>query len=152
MQVERLDVEDVARLGGPRGAAAQVRALVPDGTSVQEAVREIVAGVRTGGDGAVREYTQRFDTAGNDRSEIGQRSLIVSPEELDAAIKSLPLELIAGLQVAIANVAVVAQAGVDESRTVRLPQGQSVTLREAPVGAAAPEPTVFSQDSDPIYR
>lgn len=137
MQVERLDVEDVARLGGPRGAAAQVRALVPDGTSVEEAVREIVAGVRTGGDGAVREYTQRFDTAGNDRSEIGQRSLIVSPEELDAAIKSLPLELIAGLQVAIANVAVVAQAGVDESRTVRLPQGQSVTLREAPVGAAA---------------
>ena len=43
----------------------------------------------------------------------------------------------AGLQVAIANVAEVAQAGVDESKTVKLPQGQSVTLREVPVGAAA---------------
>ena len=62
---------------------------------------------------------------------------MVEPEELDAAIKGLPLELVAGLQVAIANVAEVAQAGVDESRTVKLPQGQSVTLREVPVGAAA---------------
>jgi histidinol dehydrogenase len=39
--------------------------------------------------------------------------------------------------VAIANVAEVAQAGVDESRTVTLSQGQSVTLREVPVGTAA---------------
>ena len=84
------------------------------------------------GDEAVREYTRRFDTAGNE-----PKPLIVAPEELDAAIKELPLELVAGLQVAIANVAEVAQAGVDESKTVKLPQGQSVTLREVPVAAAA---------------
>ena len=63
--------------------------------------------------------------------------MLVAPEELDAAIKELPLELVAGLQVAIANVATVAQAGVDESTTVQLPQGQRVTLREVPLQAAA---------------
>jgi histidinol dehydrogenase len=132
MRIERLGVADVARLGGKRAAAEHVRALIPDGASVEQAVREIVQGVRAEGDGAVREYTRRFDTAGNE-----PRPLIVAPEELDAAIRELPLELVAGLQVAIANVAEVAQAGVDESRTVSLSQGQSVTLREVPVGAAA---------------
>jgi histidinol dehydrogenase len=132
MRIERLGVADVERLGGKRAAAEHVRALIPDGASVEQAVREIVQGVRAGGDGAVREYTRRFDTAGNEA-----KPLIVAPEELDAAITELPLELVAGLQVAIANVAEVAQAGVDESRTVSLSQGQSVTLREVPVGAAA---------------
>jgi histidinol dehydrogenase len=137
MRIERLDLAEVARLGGLRGAAAHVRALVPDGASVEDAVREIVTRVRAEGDEAVRDYTRRFDTAGNDRSEIGQQPLVVGPDELDAAIRSLPLELVAGLQVAIANVATVAQAGVDAERTVQLPQGQSVTLREVPVSAAA---------------
>src|SRR5580698_7044962 len=128
MRIERLGVADVERLGGKRAATEHVRALIPDGASVEQAVREIVEGVRAGGDGAVREYTRRFDTAGNE-----PKPLIVAPEELDAAIRELPLELVAGLQVAIANVAEVAQAGVDESRTVSLPQGQSVILREVPV-------------------
>src|SRR5277367_2274275 len=137
MRIERLGVAEVAELGGKRAAAEHVRALIPGGASVEQAVREIVQGVRAEGDRAVREYTRRFDIAGNDRSEIGQQPLVVEPQELDAAIKVLPLELVAGLQVAIANVAAVAQTGVDESKTVRLPQGQSVTLREVPVEAAA---------------
>ncbi len=132
MRIERLGLEDVARLGGPRAAAAHARALVPDGASVEEAVKEIVGRVRAEGDAAVRELTRRFDTAGNE-----PKPLVVEPQELDAAIKALPLELVAGLQVAIANVAVVAQAGVDEDRTVELPQGQRVTLREVPVASAA---------------
>jgi histidinol dehydrogenase len=132
MRFERLDLTEVARLGGPRGAAAHVRALVPDGASVEQAVREIVGQVRAEGDTAVLELTRRFDTGGNE-----PKPLVVEPGELDAAIKSLPLELVAGLQVAIANVAIVAQAGVDAERTVQLPQGQSVTLREVPVEAAA---------------
>jgi histidinol dehydrogenase len=132
MRIERLGLADVGRLGGPRGTAAHVRALVPDGASVEEAVKEIVGKVRAEGDAAVREYTRKHDTAGNE-----PRSLVLAPEELDAAIKELPLELVAGLQVAIANVAEVAQAGVDEDKTVRLPQGQSVRLREVPVRAAA---------------
>jgi histidinol dehydrogenase len=132
MRIERLSTEDCERLGGPDGVAARLRALVPDGDSVVTVVREIVDRVRTGGDDAVLEYTRLHDTAGSE-----PRPLLVSGEDLDEAIKALPLELVAGLQVAIANVALVAQAGVSEDVSVELPQGQKVTLRAVPVQAAA---------------
>ncbi len=132
MRIERLSAEDVRRLGGPTGAAAHVRALVPDGASVAEQVREIIAGVRERGDAAVLDYTSRFDTA-----RKPPRPLRVTTEELDEAIKRLPLELIAGLQVAITNVALVADAGVSHDAAVQLPQGQRIVLREVPVSSAA---------------
>ncbi len=132
MRIERLSVDDVERLGGPAGAAAHVRSLVADSASVADEVREILAAVRSEGDAAVIEYTRRLDTAGSP-----PRPLLVPAEELDEAIKRLPLELIAGLQVAIANVALVADAGVGRDATVELPQGQRVALREVPVRAAA---------------
>jgi histidinol dehydrogenase len=130
MRIERLDAVD--RLGGPAGAAAHVRSLVADGASVEDEVREILSTVRSEGDTAVLEYTRRLDTAGSQ-----PRSLLVPAEDLDEAIKRLPLELIAGLQVAIANVALVADAGVGRDATVELPQGQRVVLREVPVRSAA---------------
>jgi histidinol dehydrogenase len=132
MQIERLSADDVQRLGGPAGAAAHVRALAPDGDSVAEEVREIIAGVRARGDAAVIDYTRRFDTAGNQ-----PLALRVPAEELDEAIKRLSLELIAGLQVAITNVALVADAGVGHDANVQLPQGQRIVLREVPVSSAA---------------
>jgi histidinol dehydrogenase len=132
MRIERLHAAQVLALGGPAAAATHLRSLVPGGGSVEPAVREIVEQVRARGDDAVNDYTRRFDTAGND-----PRPLLLAPEELDEAIKLLPLELVAGLQVAIANVAEVAQAGVSEDVTVELPQGQRITLREVPVASAA---------------
>jgi histidinol dehydrogenase len=132
MQIERLDAEQVAQLGGPAEAAALVRALVPDGNSVADPVRRILADVRARGDAAVFEYTRSFDTAGNE-----PRPLRVPAEELDEAIKRLPLELIAGLQVAIVNVALVADAGVGHDTAVELNQGQRIVLREVPVRSAA---------------
>jgi len=132
MQIECLSADDVAQLGGPAGAAARVRALVPDGDSVAELVREIVDDVRAHGDAAVLDYTRRFDTDGSE-----PRPLLVPGEELDEAIKRMPLELIAGLQVAIVNVALVADAGVGRDVLVELPQGQRILLREVPVGSAA---------------
>jgi histidinol dehydrogenase len=95
-------------------------------------VREIVEGVRTGGDAAVARYTSMFDSVG-----AGPGPLLVSPEELDAAIVAMPRELIAGLQVAIANVALLAEAGVGHDVAVDLPQGQRIVLREVPVASAA---------------
>ncbi len=132
MQVERLSIAQVAELGGRLPAAAYLRALVPAAESVEETVRGIVADVRARGDEAVLEHTRRLDTAG-----AAPRELLVPADELDEALKQLDLELVAGLQVAIANVAVVAQAGVSEDVAVELPQGQRIVLREAPVGAAA---------------
>jgi histidinol dehydrogenase len=132
MRLERLSAEDVAQLGGAAPAAARLRSLVPDGRSVAAQVQEILAAVRARGDGAVLDYTRRFDTAGSD-----PRPLLVPAEELDEAIKRMPLELIAGLQVAIVNVALVADAAVGRDAPVELPQGHRVVLREVPVRSAA---------------
>jgi histidinol dehydrogenase len=132
MRVERVAIAELARLGGPAGVAAHVRALVHDGESVEGRVREIVQLVRDGGDAAVEHYTRELDTHGLDPGQ-----LLVAPEELDEAIKSLSLELVAGLQVTIANVAQVADAGVGRDATVELAQGQRVSLRELPVDSAA---------------
>ncbi|HEY7932577.1 MAG TPA: histidinol dehydrogenase [Solirubrobacteraceae bacterium] len=132
MQVERLNAEEVHNLGGPDGVARHLRSLVADGESVSRTVSEILREVRDDGDAAVLRYTSRFDAP-----EADPKPLRVGAAELDEAIKQLPLDVVAGLQVAIANVAAVADAGVDESVAVELTQGQRVTLREVPVRAAA---------------
>ena len=87
---------DAARL------AAELRALVPDSGSVSDAVAEILAGVRAGGDGAVREYTRRFDTGG---AEPGP--LIVADDELDAALDRLDPAIRQGLEREPSNSAIV---------------------------------------------
>ena len=107
-----------------------MRALAPAPQSVSAAVAEIVATVRDGGDRALRELVARFDTAARRR-----RSLRVAPEELDAGL--LDDDVRAGLEVAIANVALVADAGVGADVEVALPQGHRVILREVPVARAA---------------
>ena len=132
MVIERLDATEVARLGGVSQAAAELRSMVAGGASVAPQVSEILREVREGGDGAVVDCTRRFDTQGAE-----PRSILVPPEELDEAITRMPLELVAGLQVAIANVALVAEAGVGEGASVELPQGHRVRLREIPVSSAA---------------
>jgi histidinol dehydrogenase len=132
MRIELLEIAEVERLGGPVGAAARVRELVADGASLSEQVRAILERVRRAGDRAVLDYTRQLDTAGAE-----PRPLLVDPQELDEAIKRLPLELIAGLQVAIANVALVADAGVHGDTAIDLPQGQRIVLREVPVRSAA---------------
>src|SRR5664279_4632800 len=130
--MQRLDLHDLERLGGPADAAAHVRSLVAGGASVAREVAEIVEAVRTGGDEALMRFTRELDTRGAE-----PRPLCVPAQELDEAIRMLPLELVAGLQVAIANVALVAEAGVGHEQRVELPQGHRVLLREVPVAAAA---------------
>jgi len=132
MRIERVGADELERLGGPAGVAARLRALVPDGDSVEQPVREIIEAVRDRGDAAVLEYTRRFDTAG---LEPGR--LLVGAEELDEALETLPLELVAGLQVTIANLALLADAGVGSGAGITLPQGQRIDVREFPVDSAA---------------
>ena len=108
--------------------AAEVRALVPAGASVADAVREIVERVRTGGDAAVSEYELRFGDG-----EWGR----VPPDRLAGALEDLDPGVRAGLEVAAANVEAVAAAGLDAESLVVLEQGQSVRLREQPVARAA---------------
>jgi histidinol dehydrogenase len=132
MRLERIVAEEFVRLGGAQAAAARLRALVPDGASVAQEVAVIIHAVREQGEQAVLRYTRELDTAG-----VEPRPLRVPAEELDSAIQLLPLELVAGLQVAIVNVARVAEAGVGADTAVTLTQGQRVVLREVAVPSAA---------------
>ncbi len=132
MRLQRLSREDVAGLGGPTGAAERIRALIAGHDSVAAEVAEILRAVREGGDRALAELTRRLDTGGAEPPP-----LLVEPEQLDEAIRRMPLDLVAGLQVAIANVAQVAEAGVGTESSVELAQGQTLRLREIPVASAA---------------
>jgi histidinol dehydrogenase len=126
--------------GDPVALAAELRALVPDPGSVSDAVAEIVAAVRAGGDGAVREYTRRFDTGGADPGP-----LVVADAELRAAVERLAPEVRSGLERAAENVGRVAAAGLAADRVVEL-EGDpdageharyQVAIRGVPVGSAA---------------
>lgn len=133
MLVERVTFTDVEQQGTPAVVAAHLRRLIGGVEGVEETVATIVSHVRAEGDEAVHEYTRRFDTDGAE-----PRELCIPAHELDQALEQMPLEVVAGLQVAIANVARVADASIGpEQVAVDLPQGHTVTLRELPVGAAA---------------
>ena len=132
MRVERLSLAEVKAMGGPPGVISQLRRLAPTPELLAGRVREIVREVFEQGDHAVLRFTREHDTAGEE-----PRPLLVPPEELDEAIQQLPLDVVAGLQVAITNVAEVATAGLGGDLPVKLPQGQRVSIREVPVGSAA---------------
>jgi histidinol dehydrogenase len=132
MRIERLTVEDAARLGGPQAVAADLRARVPSSADVEDAVREIIAEVRERGDAALIDYTRGFDDV-----DLGDAGLLVSPQALDEAMAELSPAVYAGLESAIANVAQVAATATEEDVAVRLPQGHHVNLRELPVDSAA---------------
>ena len=123
MGFERCGVADAAAL------AARLRAGVPAGTSVAATVAEILADVRERGDAAVLEHEARFGGARGD--------LRVGRAELEEAVRGLEPPVRAGLEVAIANVRAVAEAGIDAEAEVELQQGQRVRLREVPVRRAA---------------
>ena len=126
MRLERVEVG-----ADPVATAAQVRAFAPAPASVALVVAEIVTAVRDGGDRALRELVARYDTGGAEPPP----SLRIDAEELDPGL--LDDDVRTGLEVAITNVALVADAGVGDDVEVQLPQGQRVMLREVPVRRAA---------------
>jgi len=131
VRLERIDASAFAELGA-EAVAARLRDLVPGAASVADDVSAIIAAVQDEGDAAVSRYTRMFDAP-----DAPERPLLVTQEELDTAITQLPLELVAGLQVAIANVALVSEGGIHSDGAVTLPQGQRIALREVPVASAA---------------
>jgi histidinol dehydrogenase len=126
MRCERVHVD-----GPAPELAARLRSLIPAPDSVRDAVAEILAAVRSGGDAAVREYTTRFDTAGAEPHPV-----TVSAEELDAAAGALDPAVAAGLKQAMDAIRRVGEASLREDRAVVF-DDHEVTLRSAPVGSAA---------------
>ncbi len=134
VRVERVTLEEVQAVGGPVGAAKALRGTIDgDQLGIAAVVADIDAHVFIQGDEAVYEFTRKFDTGGEQ-----PRELRVPAHELDEALERMPLDVVAGLQVAIVNVARVADAQVDAGQVeVELAQGHRVTLRELPVASAA---------------
>jgi len=124
VRVRRFDWEGAAT------SATAIRAWVEESSAVVD-VAPIENLIREGGDAAVIALTNRYDA-----TERPLSSLRVDPAEAEAALAALPPELRAALDIAAANVRAVAESQLHEPRRVELPQGQAVTVREVPVGAA----------------
>ena len=125
MRIEELQWE-----GADRTAAA-IRDLFEEFAEVID-VAPLAAEVRSGGDAAVLRLTARFDAPDNPPTELR-----VDAGEAEAALDRLEPRLREALELAAANVRVVAEAQIEDApRAVALPQGQIVTLRELAVGAA----------------
>ena len=127
----------------PGVSPAELRALAPAPPNIREAVAEIVEDVRSRGDEALREWTERLDRTEPRRA---------SEAELSEALESLDQEVRASLKLAAENVRRVAEAELRDAIRVELPEGQAVELRElavrragiyAPGGRAAYPSTVL---------
>ncbi len=117
--------------GGAAATAAAIRAWVAEAAEPVDVVpiqREVIER----GDEAVLELTARLDAP-----EKPPGSLLVDPTLAATALTELDPTLREALEVGAANVRTVAEAQLAESRReVELPQGQRVTIRWLPVGAA----------------
>jgi histidinol dehydrogenase len=115
---------------GAAVTAAAVRSWGAEGEPPVE-VESIGALVREGGDAALLALTKRYDAP-----DAQMETVRVDPAEAAVALAALDPELRAALETAAVNIRAVAEAQLGEERTVELPQGHSVRLREVPVGAA----------------
>jgi len=68
---------------------------------VDETVRGIIAGVVAGGDGALVDYTRRFDRVGE---AFTTASLRVTPDEIEAAIAACPADALEALRFAATRI------------------------------------------------
>ncbi len=114
----------------PQEIAQALRTAGRTPREVQLAVADLITEVEEGGDEALLALVSRLDMGGKSVGEVR-----VAPERLDPSL--LDPEVRAGLETAIMNVAIVADAGVSEDVVAELPQGHTVRLREVPVRSAA---------------
>ncbi len=125
MKVRRFEWE------GAFGTAAAVRTWTGESIA-QVDVEPIRKKVMAGGDAAVLSLTQELDAL-----ERPLLRLRVDRRELEEALAGLDSAVREAIEIAAANIRAVAEAQVEDlSRKVDLPQGQSVSIREIPVGAA----------------
>jgi histidinol dehydrogenase len=116
----------------PAGLAAEIRALQPPPGEVGETVAEIIAGVRARGDDAVAELEARFGGG-----PVDPRAMPIPDAEIRAALERIDPDVRAALETAAANIRAVAEAQRTAEQRVELEQGQSVELRDVPIGSAA---------------
>jgi histidinol dehydrogenase len=108
--------------------ATELRGLGSGLSEVSRDVAEIVADVEARGDTAVLEIEARFGDA--------PRALRVPSQDVAGAPDRIDGELLEALRLAESNIRAVAEAQLGETRSVSLPQGQTVEIEEVAVGAA----------------
>ncbi len=96
-----------------------------------EAVRRIIEDVRTRGDAALLDYTQKFD-----RCTLTADRLRVSEEEIEAALERCPADLLDALKLAAVRI-----CSFQESILLRNPEplefaGRRISMRYRPVDSA----------------
>jgi histidinol dehydrogenase len=115
----------------PAGLAAEIRALQPPLGDLTETVAEIIAAVREGGDDALSDLEARFGS-----EPVDPRTMPMPDGEVRSALERIDPEARSALETAAANIRAVAEAQLGEEQRLKLEQGQSVELREVPVGSA----------------
>jgi histidinol dehydrogenase len=124
MRVQRFEWE------GARKTSNQIRHWAA-GVSLPPDTGTIANDVAADGDAAVLRYTAKFDT------DHEPTALEVSGERADAALAALDPNVRQALDLAAANIRLVAEEQLPKDQVVtRLPQGQRVTVRDVPVRAA----------------
>ena len=121
--------------GGPTATAGAVRDWVIEPWEDEEvvaSVSQIGVEVFRDGDTALLRLTERLDGV-----RLTLEQMKVDRSDAEAALEALDPSLREAMELAAANIRSVAETQApDGPRTVELPQGQTVTVRELPVGAA----------------
>ncbi len=128
MRVKRLQPWDGS---APELLARTIREEQPELSAISEPVRRIIDAVAKEGDAALAELERRFGAGPGWREGFRQ-----DPERIRSAGSRLEPELVTALKTAAANIRAVAEAEIGGDREVELDQGQTVRLREVPVGSA----------------
>ena len=116
---------------GAADLAAELRAAAVEPPALREDVAAVIQRVREGGDTALAELCKRYDGA---RPEPLWRGRDALAEALGAS----EADLLGALELAAANIRMVAEAQVEHGdRSLALPQGHEVRIGSAPVAAAA---------------
>jgi len=118
---------------GAPAMAARLRSLVPPLAEVTAEVARIVERVRAGGDEAVREISASLGEELPDSPRVDPEGVAAAPSLLEPDVRE-------ALRVAARNIEAVARAELEvrmRPAAVELPEGQTVEVREEPVGAAA---------------
>jgi histidinol dehydrogenase len=124
MRTRRFDWEGAAQ------TAAALRSWAAESAPAVD-VRPIEREVIDGGDATLLQLTALYDA-----TERAPAALRVDAEQAEMALAATQPELREAMEVAAANIRAVAEAQLGRESRLELSQGQEVTVREVPVGAA----------------
>lgn len=124
----KLDLEDAAFSEGFAALVADTREAADD---VGGAVSQIIARVRTQGDAALIELTNRFDHV-----QYTAESLRVMPEEIEAAVERCSPDQIAALALAKDRIEAFHRASIPQDVAMKDDAGAKLGARWSPIDAA----------------